>query len=175
MIEASHFDANEAYAAVDRHRLEDYEPYIYRTKDAGKTLAEDHRPACRPASTCRRSRRIRRGAGCSSPAPSWACSSRSTTATPGSRCSSICRRRRCATSRFKDNDLIVAHARPRILDARRHQRAAPDASDVAPATTRTCSGRRRVHPAAGTDDGTPTQKDEAELENPPTGAMSITT
>ena len=37
MIEASHFDANEAYAAVDRHRLEDYEPYIYRTRDAGKT------------------------------------------------------------------------------------------------------------------------------------------
>ena len=37
MIEASHFDANEAYAAVDRHRLEDNEPYIYRTRDAGKT------------------------------------------------------------------------------------------------------------------------------------------
>src|SRR5437660_344973 len=37
MIEASHFDANEAYAAVDRHRLEDYEPYVYRTKDAGKS------------------------------------------------------------------------------------------------------------------------------------------
>ena len=37
MLEASHFDANEAYAAVDRHRLEDYDPYIYRTKDAGKT------------------------------------------------------------------------------------------------------------------------------------------
>jgi photosystem II stability/assembly factor-like uncharacterized protein len=37
MIEASHFDANEAYASVDRHRLEDNEPYIYRTRDAGKT------------------------------------------------------------------------------------------------------------------------------------------
>src|SRR5262252_5443545 len=37
MIEASHFDANEAYAAIDRHRLEDNEPYIYRTKDNGKT------------------------------------------------------------------------------------------------------------------------------------------
>ena len=37
MLEASHFDANEAYAAVDRHRLEDYDPYIYRTRDAGKT------------------------------------------------------------------------------------------------------------------------------------------
>ena len=37
MIEASHFDVNEAYAAVERHQLEDYEPYIYRTRDSGKT------------------------------------------------------------------------------------------------------------------------------------------
>jgi len=37
MIEASHFDANEAYASVERHQLEDYEPYIYRTRDGGKT------------------------------------------------------------------------------------------------------------------------------------------
>ena len=37
MIDASHFDANEAYAAVERHQLEDYEPYLYRTRDGGKT------------------------------------------------------------------------------------------------------------------------------------------
>lgn len=37
MTQASHFDANEAYAAVDRHRLTDNEPYIYRTRDGGKT------------------------------------------------------------------------------------------------------------------------------------------
>ncbi|HEY6329781.1 MAG TPA: hypothetical protein VI756_10620 [Blastocatellia bacterium] len=37
MIEASHFDTKEAYAAVDRHRLEDNEPHIYRTRDGGKT------------------------------------------------------------------------------------------------------------------------------------------
>ncbi len=37
MIEASHFEANEAYAAVERHQLEDYEPYFYRTRDGGKT------------------------------------------------------------------------------------------------------------------------------------------
>jgi photosystem II stability/assembly factor-like uncharacterized protein len=37
MIDASHFDANEAFAAVERHQLEDYEPYLYRTRDAGKT------------------------------------------------------------------------------------------------------------------------------------------
>ena len=40
MIEASHFDVDEAYAAVERHQLEDYEPHIYRTRDAGRTWTE---------------------------------------------------------------------------------------------------------------------------------------
>jgi photosystem II stability/assembly factor-like uncharacterized protein len=37
MMDASHFDVNAAYAAIDRHRLEDNNPYIYRTRDGGKT------------------------------------------------------------------------------------------------------------------------------------------
>ena len=37
LIEASHFHAGEAYAAIDRHRLDDYAPYLYRTRDFGKT------------------------------------------------------------------------------------------------------------------------------------------
>lgn len=36
-VEASHFDANSAYASVDRHQLQDFDPYIYRTRDLGKT------------------------------------------------------------------------------------------------------------------------------------------
>ena len=36
-IEASHFDPGAAYAVVDRHRLDDYRPYLYRTRDFGKT------------------------------------------------------------------------------------------------------------------------------------------
>jgi photosystem II stability/assembly factor-like uncharacterized protein len=36
-IEASHFDAGTAYAAVDRHRLDDLSAYIYRTRDFGNT------------------------------------------------------------------------------------------------------------------------------------------
>jgi photosystem II stability/assembly factor-like uncharacterized protein len=36
-IEASHFDPAEAYAAVDRHRLDDRQPYLYRTRDFGAT------------------------------------------------------------------------------------------------------------------------------------------
>jgi len=36
-IEASHFDEGTAFASVDRHRLADMKPYIYRTTDSGKT------------------------------------------------------------------------------------------------------------------------------------------
>ena len=35
LIEASHFDPAVAYAAVDRGRLDDQAPYIYRTRDYG--------------------------------------------------------------------------------------------------------------------------------------------
>ena len=37
LIEASHFDPAVAYAAVDRGRLDDQTPYIYRTRDYGTT------------------------------------------------------------------------------------------------------------------------------------------
>jgi photosystem II stability/assembly factor-like uncharacterized protein len=37
LIEASRFDPAVAYVAVDRHRLDDQKPYIYRTRDYGKT------------------------------------------------------------------------------------------------------------------------------------------
>ncbi len=37
LIEASHFDPGVAYAAVDRHRLDDTKPYMYVTRDFGKT------------------------------------------------------------------------------------------------------------------------------------------
>ena len=37
MIEASRFDPGVAYIAVDRHRLDDLRPYMYRTRDYGKT------------------------------------------------------------------------------------------------------------------------------------------
>ena len=37
ILEASHFDADTVYAAIDRHRLDDLDPHIYRTRDGGKT------------------------------------------------------------------------------------------------------------------------------------------
>ena len=36
-IELSHFRRGTAYLAIDRHRLDDETPYIYRTRDDGKT------------------------------------------------------------------------------------------------------------------------------------------
>ena len=46
IIDPSHFDAESAYAAVDRHRLDDSKPYVYRTHDGGRTwtLAVDGIP-----------------------------------------------------------------------------------------------------------------------------------
>lgn len=37
ILEPSHFDRDVAYAAIDRHRLDDRRPYIYRTRDGGKS------------------------------------------------------------------------------------------------------------------------------------------
>jgi photosystem II stability/assembly factor-like uncharacterized protein len=37
LMDASHFDANTAYAAINTLRLDDLRPHIYRTKDGGKT------------------------------------------------------------------------------------------------------------------------------------------
>jgi hypothetical protein len=37
IIEPSHFDPDTAYAAIDRHRVDDQRPYILRTRDGGRT------------------------------------------------------------------------------------------------------------------------------------------
>lgn len=36
-VEASHFDAGTAYVVLDMHRVADYTPHIYRTRDFGRT------------------------------------------------------------------------------------------------------------------------------------------
>jgi photosystem II stability/assembly factor-like uncharacterized protein len=40
IMDAGHFDVNTAYAAVNRIRLDDMHPHIYKTHDAGKTWTE---------------------------------------------------------------------------------------------------------------------------------------
>jgi photosystem II stability/assembly factor-like uncharacterized protein len=36
IIEASHYDPNTAYLAIDRHKFDDFRPLIFRTRDSGK-------------------------------------------------------------------------------------------------------------------------------------------
>ncbi len=50
-VEASHGDAKVAYASVDRHQLQDFEPYITARATPGKA-GRRLRMACRAASTC---------------------------------------------------------------------------------------------------------------------------
>ena len=86
MIEASRFDPAVAYVAVDRHRLDDHKPYIYRTRDYGKTWQPiaagigEHSfvNAIREDTADRRA--------CSLPERSWASTFHSTTAITGSHC-----------------------------------------------------------------------------------------
>ncbi len=40
MIEPSRFDAGTAYVAVDRHKLDDIRPYVFKTSDGGKTWTQ---------------------------------------------------------------------------------------------------------------------------------------
>jgi photosystem II stability/assembly factor-like uncharacterized protein len=40
IVEASHFDAGTAYAAIDRHEENDFRAHFYRTRDFGKTWTE---------------------------------------------------------------------------------------------------------------------------------------
>src|SRR6185436_11818044 len=39
ILDTSHFDPETAYAAIDRHRLDDFKPYIYCTHDGGRNWA----------------------------------------------------------------------------------------------------------------------------------------
>ena len=87
MIEPSHFDPAEAWAAVDRHRLEDYKPYIYRTRDYGKTWTRaDAEGLAEPAYI----NSVKEDPGAARPAvrgvPNSASPCRSMTAITGSRC-----------------------------------------------------------------------------------------
>ncbi len=86
LIEASHFDPAEAYAAVDRHRLDDQKPYLYRTRDYGATwqLITDGIGA---SSFLRAIREDPQTRACSLPEPNLAFMFHSTTATTGNRCS----------------------------------------------------------------------------------------
>jgi photosystem II stability/assembly factor-like uncharacterized protein len=170
MLEASHFDANEAYVAIDRHRLEDNEPYVFRTKDAGKTWQKitSGLPAGVYMQTIKEDPK-RRGmlvAGTElgvfvsfNDGDSW--QSLQLNLPPSS----------MRDLAFHDNDLIVGtHGRGVwVLDDISALRQVT--ADVAAADAYLFKPADAFILPTSTDDGTPTQKDEPEAENPPNGAI----
>jgi len=170
MIEASHFDANEAYAAIDRHRLEDNEPYVYRTKDAGKTWTKitGGLPRGVYLQTIKEDPK-RRGllvAGTElalfvsfDDGDSW--QPLQLNMPPAS----------MRDVAFHDNDLIVAtHGRGFWVldDASVLRQLTPE---IAAASAHLFKPADAIILPPSTDDGTPTQKDEPAAENPPVGAI----
>jgi photosystem II stability/assembly factor-like uncharacterized protein len=146
MLEASHFDAMTAYAAAERHQLEDYDPHLYRTRDGGKTWQS-----------------IAKGlpAGVYVPfdvGESWQSLQLNLPATS------------MRDLAIKGDDLIVAtHGRGFwVLD---------DITVLRQLDAKTAADTILFKPAAAYDvpapseQGTPLPKDEAQAENPPTGAI----
>jgi hypothetical protein len=170
MLEASHFDANEAYVAVDRHRLEDNEPYAYRTKDSGKTWTKitSGLPPGVYLQTIKEDPK-RRGllvAGTElalfvsfDDGDSW--QSLQLNLPPTS----------MRDVAFHDNDLIVAtHGRGLwVLDDASVLRQIT--GDAANATAHLFKPADAIILPPSSDEGTPTQKDEPSAENPPIGAI----
>ena len=181
MLEASHADANEAYAAVDRHRLEDNEPYLYRTRDAGKSWQKitNGLPAGVYVQTVKEDPK-RRGmlvAGTElgvfvsfNDGDQW--QSLQLNLPPTS----------MRDLAFHDNDLIVAtHGRGLWVldDISALRQIGGRISGTSGAETRPSPDddvllfkpAEAILIPQNTDNGTPTQKDEPEAENPPNGAV----
>jgi photosystem II stability/assembly factor-like uncharacterized protein len=170
MMEASHFEPDEAYAASDRHRLTDNEPYIYRTTDRGKSWQKITRglPPGVYVQTVKEDPK-RRGLLVAGTELGVFVSFND-----GNDWQSLQLNLPPTSNRdlaFKGNDLIVAtHGRGFwVIDDISVLR------QMSPEVTTTDAFLFKPADAfilpPGTDDGTPTQKDEAWAENPPTGAI----
>jgi len=174
MMDASHFDPDEAYAAIDRHRLTDNDPYIYRTRDAGRSWQRITRglPAGVYVQTVKEDPKTRGllvagtelGVFVSfDDGDDWQTLQMNLPPTS------------MRDLAFKDNDLIVAtHGRGFwVLD---DVGALRQAAGVASGATPTAAAilfkpSDAVILPTPNDEGTPTQKDEPWAENPPTGAV----
>jgi len=169
-IEASHFEAGTAYAAVDRHRLEDLHAYLYRTRDFGRSWQQVSSGIPEGSFlNCVREDPLRKGL-------LYACTELGVYVSfnEGESWRSLQRNMPAASIRdlvVHGDDLVVAtHGRSFwILDDAsplRQMNAQVGAADLwlfKPATA------HRVRP--GSDEGTPVPMDEALAENPPDGAV----
>ena len=169
-IEASHFDAATAYAAVDRHRLEDVKPYLYRTQDFGKSWKRITRGIPEGSFVnCVREDPVREGL-------LYACTETGVYVSfnDGEDWQSLQLNLPVTSVRdlvVHENDLVVATFGRAfwILDDMtplRHVDRKLEASDVWLFPPETAY---RVRP--GWDQGTPVPTDEALAENPPDGAV----
>ena len=169
MLEASHFDVNTAYASVDRHQLQDFDPYIYRTRDMGRTWQKITRglPAGVYVHVVKEDPRRRgllvagteRGIHVSfDDGDNWQPLQLNMPVTS------------MRDFEFYADDLIVAtHGRGFwIIDDISPLRQLSDA--VTRDDAYLFKPADAINYIEGTDNGTPLQKDEPQAENPPTGA-----
>jgi photosystem II stability/assembly factor-like uncharacterized protein len=170
LIEASHFDAGTAYAAVDRHRLEDLHAYLYRTRDFGKSWQQVANAIPEGSFlNCVREDPLRKGL-------LYACTEKTVYVSFDDGDSWQSLQLNMPTTSIRDlvvhgDDLVIAtHGRSFwILD---------DASTLRQMSAETAAAdlwlfkpadAYRVRP--GADEGTPVPMDEALAENPPDGAV----
>jgi len=167
IIDASHANANVAYAAIDRHRLDDFSPYIYRTRDGGAhwTRITQGIPAGQAVNVVREDPK--------NPSVLYAGTERGIFVSfdAGDRWQSLQLELPVTSVRdiaIKDGDVAIAtHGRGfYILDAgaTRLEQARAATSGVTlfvPAVA--------VRARPGTDQGTPIQNDEPTAANPPVG------
>ncbi len=169
-LEASHFDADTAYAAVDRHRLEDNEPYLFRTRDAGKTWQKivTGLPAGVYLQTIREDPKRRGLLVAGTELGVFA------SFDDGDHWQSLQLNLPPSSMRdlaFHGDDLIVAtHGRGFWLldDISPLRQLTPELSAAAVHLFKPADA---ILLPPNTDDGTPTQKDEPEAENAPIGAI----
>jgi photosystem II stability/assembly factor-like uncharacterized protein len=169
-IEASHFDAGTAYAAVDRHRLEDVKPYLYRTQDFGKSWKRiSHGIPEGSFLNCVREDPVRRGL-------LYACTETGVYVSfnEGEDWQSLQLNLPVTSVRdlvVHENDLVVATFGRAfwILDDMTPLRHADRKVEASKAWLFAPETAYRVRP--GWDQGTPVPTDEALAENPPDGAV----
>ncbi|MGE5236796.1 MAG: WD40/YVTN/BNR-like repeat-containing protein [Acidobacteriota bacterium] len=169
MIAASRFDPETAYAAVDRHRLEDYRPHLYRTHDGGATWAEV--TAGMPANAylnCIREDPVRRGLLYAGTELGVVVSF-----DDGNHWQSLQLNLPAVSVRdlaIHDDDLIAAtHGRSFwVIDDISPLREV--SAQVAHAGAYLFTPRKAWRERPGSDDGTPLPPDEPAAENPPSGA-----
>ena len=169
-IEASHFDAAIAYAAVDRHRLDDLQPYLYRTRDFGRTWQRVNSGI--PDGkflNCVREDPLRKGL-------LYACTEKGVYVSFDDGDSWQSLRLNMPTTSIRDlivheDDLVIAtHGRAFwILDDAAALREMNEKVASADLWLFRPANAYRIRP--GFDQGTPVPKDEWLAENPPSGAI----